>query len=155
MVSLLVTIPLIKSVANSYSTEHPFDVGPCTKQTTRYSFGVLFKALLDDPTMRESGSSGTASIGVISTSLMLGFSMFTGPLVRKHGARTISACGTVLVACGLFLASFAPSVTVLYVTYGAIAGVGFSMLWAPCVMVRDPCAHATINLLSLCVRIAS
>ncbi len=47
----------------------------------------------------------------------------------------VSAVGAGLIACGLFLASFVTSIFMLCVTYGVIAGVGFSMAWAPSVVV--------------------
>jgi MFS family permease len=91
---------------------------------------------MDDPEMSETSShSGSASVGVMSTTLMLGCAIFVGPLVTRYGGRPVTLAGAILIAMGLFTASYARSVFHLYFTYSLLSGVGFSLMFAPCVMI--------------------
>lgn len=71
----------------------------------------------------------------MSTTLMLGCAIFVGPLVTRYGGRPVTLAGAILVALGLFTASYARSVLHLYFTYSLLSGVGFSLMFAPCVMI--------------------
>src|SRR5215211_2988326 len=61
--------------------------------------------------------------------LMVGFAAFGGGLlVRRINPRTVGIAGGVLYGLGVFLASFAEgNLTVLYLTYGLMAGTGVGL----------------------------
>jgi MFS transporter, OFA family, oxalate/formate antiporter len=52
------------------------------------------------------------------------FSPFQGALIERFGARTLISIGTVLAGLSWTLASYAHSTTALYLTYGALGGLG-------------------------------
>src|ERR671939_1526839 len=61
--------------------------------------------------------------------LALGFTAFFGGLwMNKSGPRIVALSAGVLYGAGIFLASFAaPSVWILYLTYGLMAGIGIGL----------------------------
>ena len=52
------------------------------------------------------------------------FSPFQGALIERFGARTLISIGTVMAGLSWTLASYAHSTTALYLTYGALGGLG-------------------------------
>jgi OFA family oxalate/formate antiporter-like MFS transporter len=52
------------------------------------------------------------------------FSPFQGALIERFGARTLISIGTVMAGLSWTLASYAHSTTGLYLTYGALGGLG-------------------------------
>ena len=96
---------------------------------------MLTQALLEDPEISDGNSASSALIGSLSSASMLAFSSLAGPLVRRYGARAVTATGAVLTGLGLAAASAAPTLPLLTAAYGGIAGVGFSLAWAPSVVV--------------------
>ena len=69
-----------------------------------------------------SAVNATFSIAILA----LGFAAFFGGLwMNRSGPRTVALTAGVLYGAGVFLASFAePSLWILYITYGLIAGIG-------------------------------
>src|SRR3712207_4861508 len=67
----------------------------------------------------------TFSIAILS----LGFAAFFGGLwMNKSGPRIVALSAGVLYGAGIFLASFAqPSLWILYLTYGLMAGIGIGL----------------------------
>jgi fucose permease len=68
--------------------------------------------------------------GSISSCLMLLCAFPSGFLVQKYGMRAVALCGTALMFVGLMLASQVSQLWQMYLTYGVINGVGFSLLWS-------------------------
>src|SRR5919205_2010849 len=67
----------------------------------------------------------TFSIAILS----LGFAAFFGGLwMNRSGPRIVALSAGVLYGAGIFLASFAePSLWILYLTYGLLAGIGMGI----------------------------
>jgi OFA family oxalate/formate antiporter-like MFS transporter len=83
-----------------------------------------------DPLTQQYGTSVTAVNFAFSiTILTLGFAAFAGGLwMARSGPRIVALTAGVLYGLGVFLASFADnSLTVLYLTYGFIAGAGIGL----------------------------
>lgn len=60
--------------------------------------------------------------------LMVGFAAFAGGLwMRSAGPRTVAMTAGVLYGLGVFLASFSGSLSMLYLTYGVLAGIGLGL----------------------------
>ncbi len=60
--------------------------------------------------------------------LLVGFAAFAGGLwMRRAGPRPVAITAGILYGLGVFLASFATSLPILYVTYGALAGIGLGL----------------------------
>jgi OFA family oxalate/formate antiporter-like MFS transporter len=83
-----------------------------------------------DPLTQQYGASVTAVNFAFSiTILTLGFAAFAGGLwMARSGPRIVALTAGVLYGIGVFLASFADnSLTLLYLTYGFIAGAGIGL----------------------------
>lgn len=103
---------------------------------TNYSFGVFFAALLADPTMLSADSRAQGAwVGSIAVACMLGGGMVAGSLVQRVGARATSGIGGIVVGAGLLGSSFAPSVGVLYASFGLVVGSGMALSFVPAVIV--------------------
>jgi OFA family oxalate/formate antiporter-like MFS transporter len=76
-----------------------------------------------------SASVTSVNITFFIATLMVGFAAFGGGiLVRWIGPRVVGVAGGVLYGLGLFLASFAEgNISLLYLTYGLIAGTGVGL----------------------------
>ncbi|XP_045200140.2 monocarboxylate transporter 13-like [Mercenaria mercenaria] len=96
-----------------------------------YSFGVVFVELLD----YFGGSKGeTAVIASIST----GICYLTGPVVaiftNRFGCRVVTFVGTVVFSGSLVLSMFAPNIQFLYLSLGAMVGIGYGMIYLPSIV---------------------
>lgn len=124
----------------------------------QYTFGILFKALLDDKEFQAaSGNEGSTAastwVGSISSCLMLLCSFPSGFLVsffgflargaismiltrehreqvQKYGMRPVAFSGAFLMFVGLQTASGVRELWLLYLTYGVVTGIGFALLWS-------------------------
>lgn len=69
------------------------------------------------------------------SSLLSGFYLIAGPFVsamaNRWGFRPVTIVGSVIASAAFAVSSFATSVPVLYITYGIIGGIGFSMIYIP------------------------
>jgi oxalate/formate antiporter len=66
------------------------------------------------------------------------FSPFQGSLIDRFGPRRLIALGTLMSGCSWVLASMAPSIGMLYLTYGVVGGLGTGIVYVGVVglMVR-------------------
>jgi OFA family oxalate/formate antiporter-like MFS transporter len=90
-----------------------------------YAWSVFRKPLSDAYGTGVSEVNTTFSIAILS----LGFAAFFGGLwMNRSGPRIVALTAGVLYGAGIFLASFAePSLWILYLTYGLMAGVGIGL----------------------------
>jgi MFS family permease len=110
-------------------------IAHCVVLGLQYSFGVLYRALLADVAFSGGGRSDAAWVGSLAASLMLGMGSLTGELVNRFGTRPVVGFGSILVCSGFLLSSFVTDLRLLYVTYGVLVGTGFSLSFAPSVMI--------------------
>ena len=90
-----------------------------------YAWSVFRKPLSDFYGTGVSEVNIAFSIAILS----LGFAAFFGGLwMNKSGPRIVALSAGVLYGAGIFLASFAqPSLWILYLTYGLMAGIGIGL----------------------------
>jgi OFA family oxalate/formate antiporter-like MFS transporter len=90
-----------------------------------YAWSVFRKPLSDHYGYGVSEVNIAFSIAILA----LGFAAFAGGVwMNKSGPRVVALTAGVLYGAGIFLASFAaPSVWILYLTYGLIAGIGIGL----------------------------
>ena len=90
-----------------------------------YAWSVFRVPLSDAYGTGVSAVNTTFSIAILS----LGFAAFFGGLwMNKSGPRIVALSAGVLYGAGIFLASFAqPSLWILYLTYGLMAGIGIGL----------------------------
>jgi OFA family oxalate/formate antiporter-like MFS transporter len=90
-----------------------------------YAWSVFRVPLSDAYGTGVSAVNTTFSIAILS----LGFAAFFGGLwMNRSGPRIVALSAGVLYGAGIFLASFAqPSLWILYLTYGLMAGIGIGL----------------------------
>jgi len=89
----------------------------------RYSFGIFLKPMA----ISYGWSRSVVSIGSTINMLCYGISViYIGRLVDKFAPKWIITVGSVLVACGLFLATIADTPMLFYLAYGFLCGIGSS-----------------------------
>ncbi|BHF65242.1 hypothetical protein SprV_0200825200 [Sparganum proliferum] len=95
------------------------------------SFGVMANDLV------ESFNTSVAKV-MLTGSFLAGFYQLVGPiaagLVNKFGCRTIGVTGALLASVSVFASAFAPTIEIMMVVYGVIAGISFGFLHLPTVV---------------------
>ena len=86
-----------------------------------YAWSVFVLPLEEEFGWAREQTSTTFSIGIFTMAVTF---VLAGRLHATVGFRTLAAIGGILFSAGFFLASYTTSLTVLYVTYGLIAGAG-------------------------------
>ena len=99
-----------------------------------YSFSVVYRALLFDPSISNNRASA-AAVGSTATCVMLGAGVFTGALVNRLGHRSVAILGAGLLTCGLLLASISPDIPTLVLSYGVLGGWGSNLAFSPGIML--------------------
>ncbi|XP_078613214.1 monocarboxylate transporter 13-like [Branchiostoma floridae x Branchiostoma japonicum] len=103
---------------------HVFMVG------TFKSFGVFF------PYLQEAFGQDAASTSWVSSimgSVMLFGSLPAGALCNMFGGRAVVMTGSLLATTGLLSSMFVTSLAVMNLTAGFITGLGFSLMYTPCI----------------------
>ncbi|XP_054739603.1 monocarboxylate transporter 3 [Anastrepha obliqua] len=72
-------------------------------------------------------------------SLLSGFYLIAGPFVsamaNRYGFRPVAIAGALFAAACFGISYFVKSIELLFITYGILAGVGFSMVYIPAVVI--------------------
>lgn len=96
-----------------------------------FSFGLLYIEFLYE---FRASKSVTSWIG----SLFMAVPLLTGPimsaLVDRYGCRTMTIVGGLISAFGFILSSYAQSITMMYITFGFIAGLGLGLCYVTAVV---------------------
>lgn len=96
-----------------------------------FSFGLLYIEFLYE---FQASKSATSWIG----SLFLAVPLMTGPimsaLVDRYGCRSMTIVGGIVSALGFILSCFARSMTMMYLTFGVIAGLGLGLCYVTAVV---------------------
>ena len=61
-----------------------------------------------------------------------------GMMADRWGPRRVGACGMVFIAAGLWLTSSAQTLTTIYLTYGALVGLGIALVYTPAIACVPP-----------------
>lgn len=97
-----------------------------------YSQGVLYAALLADPTLGADRASGAVfGAAAAATQLLMGFA--TGASVARFGSRRVALAGAVLLAGGLALVSTQASLAGVIFSFSIFVGGGIAFSFQPAV----------------------
>ena len=91
-------------------------------------FGVV---LLELMTLFRSPSAQIAGVLSAAQFCRYIFAPFSGVAVQKFGCRPTVFFGGALTSLGIILGAFSTSLTMLYVTYGAMTGLGHCFIYTP------------------------
>ena len=93
---------------------------------TVYSWSVFRSPIeeLYDLSFTQSGLPYMTSLGFYALCMFI-----TGKYLDKHSPRLIITIGTILVAIGWILSSYAPNIFVLTISYGVIIGAGVGIIY--------------------------
>lgn len=91
----------------------------------RLSFGVFFVALVDEFDWSHAGTALIFSVGMV---VFASTSVLAGKALDRWGARRVFGIGAGILAFGLLLSSRAQTLWQLTLTYGAVAGLGITIL---------------------------
>ncbi|XP_071560079.1 monocarboxylate transporter 12 isoform X2 [Temnothorax nylanderi] len=96
-----------------------------------FSFGVFLNDIAD------AFSVSKASVAFVN-SLQSGFYLMAGPFVsalaNRYGFRLVAILGSVISCVAFVLAYFSTSIEFLYISYGAIGGIGAGLIYVPAVI---------------------
>ncbi|XP_078695380.1 monocarboxylate transporter 13-like isoform X1 [Branchiostoma floridae x Branchiostoma belcheri] len=93
------------------------------------SFGVFFPYFLE---AFGEDARNTAWVSSIQGATCLFGSVFTGALTNVFGCRAVVMAGSLVAGSGLLSSFFVTSLPAMYVTTGFVTGVGFSLMYTPC-----------------------
>ncbi|XP_035694162.1 monocarboxylate transporter 13-like [Branchiostoma floridae] len=93
------------------------------------SFGVFFPYFLE--AFGEDARS-TSWVSSIQGATCLFGSVFAGALTNVFGCRAVVMMGSLIAAAGLISSFFITSLPAMYLTTGFITGVGFALMYTPC-----------------------
>ncbi|XP_072018823.1 monocarboxylate transporter 10-like [Amphiura filiformis] len=97
------------------------------------SFGVLFVVMLDQ--LEGATSFKTAWVGSVCAGLTFMLSPFASVVTDQLGCRLAGVLGGALATAGLLCSSFVHRVEYMYLTYGLMTGVGFSIAYNPSLFI--------------------
>src|SRR5216684_1801409 len=90
-----------------------------------YAWSVFLPKVMDLYHVSKVSANATFSITLVALGITAGFG---GYLNNRFGPRTIAMVAGTLYGLGIFLASFvSPNITLLYLTYGVIGGIGLGL----------------------------
>ncbi|MDH5751023.1 MAG: MFS transporter [Deltaproteobacteria bacterium] len=102
---------------------------------SRFSFGVIYVALLDDTGWKRAETAGIFSVAMAVYALSITFS---GAIFDRFGPRRMFPGALLLMSAALFLSGTVSTVTQFYLVYGVLMGVSFSLLGFPTHMALVP-----------------
>ncbi|VDN01022.1 unnamed protein product [Thelazia callipaeda] len=101
--------------------------------------GIIFSAGQTLVEIWEKDFQTTAMQASITQSFLASFYMLAGPLASalatSFGCRLVTVAGALMTFVGFILSSFAPSLQVLYFTFGIIGGTGFGLVYLPSILI--------------------
>ncbi|KAF9363275.1 hypothetical protein BGX34_004526 [Mortierella sp. NVP85] len=103
---------------------------------TEHTFGVyqeFYSSPSAEPFLRNTSAQGIAMIGTLATTFTYLLGAFSGRFADRAGYRASAVLGAVIMGAGLIGASFATSLSGLYLCQGVVLGIGSSLVYLPAV----------------------
>ncbi|KAF9328605.1 hypothetical protein BG006_008229 [Podila minutissima] len=103
---------------------------------TEHTFGVYqeyYSSPEAEPWLKGTTSQGIAMIGTLATTFTYLLGAFSGRFADRAGYRISAVLGAVIMGAGLIGASFAKSLSTLYICQGVVLGIGSSLVYLPAV----------------------
>ncbi|KAG0068642.1 hypothetical protein BGZ89_004346 [Linnemannia elongata] len=103
---------------------------------TEHTFGVYqeyYGSPHAEPWLKNTSEQGITMIGTLATTFTYLLGAFSGRFADMVGYRVSAVLGAVIMGAGMIGASFAKSLSTLYICQGVILGVGSSLVYLPAV----------------------
>ncbi|KAF9960476.1 hypothetical protein BGZ72_006858 [Mortierella alpina] len=101
-----------------------------------HTFGVYqeyYSSPSAEPFLRDASTQSIAMIGTLATTFTYLLGAFSGRFADIAGYRISAVLGAVIMGAGLIGASFATSLSALYICQGVVLGIGSSLVYLPAV----------------------
>ncbi|KAF9982789.1 hypothetical protein BGZ75_005756 [Mortierella antarctica] len=101
-----------------------------------HTFGVYqeyYSSPSAEPFLRDASSQSIAMIGTLATTFTYLLGAFSGRFADIAGYRISAVLGALIMGAGLIGASFARSLTALYICQGVVLGIGSSLVYLPAI----------------------
>ncbi|KAL6444682.1 hypothetical protein ACFW04_002041 [Cataglyphis niger] len=96
-----------------------------------FSFGVFLNEIADAFSISKAR---VALVGSLQTGFYLMAGPFVSALANRYGFRLVAILGSVISCIAFVLSYFSTSIEFLYVSYGAIGGIGAGLIYVPAVI---------------------
>merc|ERR1712136_334178 len=97
-----------------------------------FSFGIFNVAFLEE---YESSKAQMAWVGSLLAGFYLAMGPITSTLCNRYGCRIVTIIGSFLGSIAFFISTFSPSVEILILTYGALGGITFGLVYLPAIVI--------------------
>ncbi|XP_066267268.1 monocarboxylate transporter 13-like [Branchiostoma lanceolatum] len=94
------------------------------------SFGVFFPYFREE---FDEDAANTSWVSSIQGAVVFFGSGVAGALGNRFGCRPVVMAGSLVAATGLISSMFVTSMATMYVTTGLVTGLGFSLMYTPCI----------------------
>ncbi|XP_072755176.1 monocarboxylate transporter 12 isoform X1 [Anoplolepis gracilipes] len=96
-----------------------------------FSFGVFLNHIADAFSISKAR---VALVGSLQTGFYLMAGPFVSALANRYGFRLVTILGSVISCIAFVLSYFSTSIEFLYISYGAIGGIGAGLIYVPAVI---------------------
>lgn len=96
-----------------------------------FSFGVFLNDIADAFSVSKAR---VALVGSLQTGFYLMVGPFVSALANRYGFRLVTILGSVISCIAFVLSYFSTSIEYLYISYGAIGGIGAGLIYVPAVI---------------------
>lgn len=97
-----------------------------------FSFGIFYVQFLE----YFSESKGkTSVVGSVLNGMYLSMGPIVSGLANKFGCRRVTIVGSIISTVAFILSTFSPNIDVLIVTFGALGGFGFGLMYLPSIVM--------------------
>ncbi|XP_029662200.1 monocarboxylate transporter 14 isoform X4 [Formica exsecta] len=96
-----------------------------------FSFGVFLNEIADAFSISKAR---VALVGSLQTGFYLMVGPFVSALANRYGFRLVAILGSVISCIAFVLSYFSTSIEFLYISYGAIGGIGAGLIYVPAVI---------------------
>lgn len=97
-----------------------------------FSFGIFYLEFLQH---YGESKSKTSIVGSVLNGMYLSMGPIVSALANKFGCRAVTIAGSIMACLSFVLSSFSPNIDVLIVTYGALGGMGFGLMYLPAIVM--------------------
>ncbi|CAD5117746.1 DgyrCDS6491 [Dimorphilus gyrociliatus] len=97
-----------------------------------FSFGIFYIQFLE---YFQESKGKTSVVGSVLNGMYLSMGPLVSALANKFGCRRVTIIGSIVSTIAFILSTFSPNINVLIVTFGALGGFGFGLMYLPSIVM--------------------